>query len=117
MTRQVGSNHDRAVRTPGERPASRLPDRPRPTVDPRALDAPASGGQAKEASRRLVVDLNKRSAADLAWLVEAEETNRTVIVNRAIQVFAMLMEAQYQGRSVALVDNGTGDGQFVRLVL
>ena len=65
--------------------------------------------------KRLVVELNKRSSADLAWLVETEELNKTTIVNRAIQVYATVIEAQLKGRSIAIVDTETGEGETIRI--
>ena len=57
-----------------------------------------------EPPRRLVVELGRRAAADLAWLVESEEVNKTTVVNRAIQVYRLLMEAQRNGGEVRVSD-------------
>src|SRR4051812_38629041 len=39
---------------------------------------------------RLVAELNRRASEDLDYLTELEELNRTIVVNRAIQIYAML---------------------------
>lgn len=57
-----------------------------------------------EVPRRLVVEMGRRAAADVAWLVEEEEVNKTTIVNRAIQVYRLLMEAQKNGGSIMVDD-------------
>jgi hypothetical protein len=84
-----------------ERPATtehesiEQPGRKRPT--------PSTDGGG-EAPRRLVVELNKRPAQDLQWLVDSEELNKTTIVNRALQVYKHIVELQQRGGSVLLED-------------
>jgi hypothetical protein len=56
---------------------------------------------------RLVVELNGRTQDALAWLVEADELNKTTITNRAIAVYRELRERQIAGRKV-LVENDHG---------
>jgi len=67
-----------------------------------------------EIPRRLVVELSRRTAADLAWLVEEEEMNKTTIVNRAVQIYHMIVEAQRNGRGLCLED---AEGRTERLVI
>lgn len=57
--------------------------------------------------RRLVVELNARTAATLAELVDEEELNKTTIVNRAVQVYALLSRAQRDGAALRIA---TADG-------
>ncbi|MBB3082940.1 hypothetical protein [Geodermatophilus sabuli] len=59
---------------------------------------------APEAPRRLVVELGRKTAEDLAWLVEADNLNKTTVVNRAVQVLRRVMEAQHHGGSVTIED-------------
>jgi hypothetical protein len=64
-----------------------------------------------------VVELSRRNAADLAWLVETEELNKTTIVNRAISVYKMLIEAQEQGRRLLIDDpDEKGVAERIRIV-
>jgi len=53
-----------------------------------------------ETRKRLVIDLTRRSRADLAWLVETEEMNKTTVCNRAIQVYKLIIETQERGGNV-----------------
>ncbi|WP_199423075.1 hypothetical protein [Actinotalea solisilvae] len=76
---------------------------------PLALASRHGGDGAAEAPRRLVVELNRRAATDLAWLVESEEVNKTTVVNRALQVYRLLVEAQRNGGSVTLLDPAHGE--------
>lgn len=59
-----------------------------------------------EIARRLVVELTKKSASDLGWLLGTEELNKTTLVNRAIQVYRMVIEAQRDGRTLYFEDPG-----------
>jgi hypothetical protein len=58
-------------------------------------------------SRQLVTDLNSQTAEDLEYLVMLEIINPTTVVNRAIQIYAMLRRAQENGGEI-LVSLGTG---------
>ena len=68
-----------------------------------------------EVPRRLVVELNRRTAADLAWLVEEEEMNKTTLVNRAVQLYRIIVDAQRRGVSVNFED--AAQGKTERLVI
>ena len=63
---------------------------------------------AQEPPRRLVVELGRKAAEDLAWLVEADNLNKTTVVNRAVQVLRRIMEAQYNGGGVTIDDPARG---------
>jgi hypothetical protein len=65
---------------------------------------------------RLTVELGRNARADLAWLVEQEELNRTTIVNRAIQVYRLVVDAQLNGRHLYIGDVESGKAQEVRIV-
>jgi len=69
-----------------------------------------------EAPRRLVAELNRRSAQDLAWLMEEEELNKTTIVNRALQVYKRVIELQARGGSVLLDDPSRGTQERLLIV-
>ena len=62
-----------------------------------------------EFQRRLVVELGRQAAGDLAWLVEETEVNKTTVVNRAVQVYRLLIEAQNNGGSIMISDPTRGD--------
>lgn len=62
-----------------------------------------------EFQRRLVVELGRQAAGDLAWLVEETEVNKTTVVNRAVQVYRLLIEAQNNGGSIMISDPARGD--------
>ena len=64
-----------------------------------------------EVKGRLVVELTSRSAADLAWLVESEELNKTTLVNRALQLYKLVVEAQRGGAQIQLLDDAAGTVQ------
>jgi hypothetical protein len=51
---------------------------------------------------RLALDLTQRSRADLAWLMDSEDLNKTAIVHRAIQLYRLAREAQIGGGSVTI---------------
>lgn len=73
--------------------------------------------RAPEAPRRLVVELGRKAAEDLAWLVEADDhLNKTTVVNRAVQVLRRVMEAQYHGGSVTIEDPVRGKTETVLIV-
>jgi hypothetical protein len=70
---------------------------------------PESKERPVDRPRRLVVELGRRAAADLGWLVEEEEVNKTTVVNRAIQVYRLLIETQRNGGSIIVSDPKRGD--------
>lgn len=67
------------------------------------------------ARQRLVVELSTRTAADLAWLVDAEQMNKTTIVNRAVQTFRLLAEIQGDGGTIEIRE--AGNARTIRLRL
>lgn len=84
-----------------ERPATTEPEATQQPGRKRPTPSTDGGG---EAPRRLVVELNKRPAQDLQWLVDSEGTNKTTIVNRALQVYKHVVELQQRGGAVLLED-------------
>jgi len=77
---------------------------------PIALAATSENQEEKVArSKRLVIELGRRASADLAWLVEEQEVNKTTVVNRAIQVYRLLIETQRNGGSITVSDPIHGD--------
>jgi hypothetical protein len=73
--------------------------------------APTPSDQKEKATRpkRLVIELGRHASADLSWLVEEQEVNKTTAVNRAIQVYRLLIETQKNGGSITLSDPVHGD--------
>jgi hypothetical protein len=65
----------------------------------------------QEPPRRLVVELGRKAAEDLAWLVEADNLNKTTVVNRAVQVLRRVMEAQHNGGGITIDDPERGKPQ------
>jgi hypothetical protein len=65
---------------------------------------------------RLVVELNQKSAALLDELVELEELNKTTVVNRAIQVYAILRKAEEAGGQVLISEDGDSEPHRVRFI-
>ena len=57
-----------------------------------------------EVARRLVVELSPRGANDVAWLMNEEQLNKTTLVNRAVQVYRAVMEAQAEGKRLMIAD-------------
>ena len=68
------------------------------------------------APKRLVIELTQRAAADLAWLIEMEELNKTNVVNRAIQVYKRVIEAQANGGALVIDDPKRGEPQRVVVI-
>lgn len=54
--------------------------------------------------KRLVVELHDRVAEILDDRVTRESLNKTTIVNRAVQVYGFLADAQDEGRAVFVQD-------------
>jgi hypothetical protein len=67
-------------------------------------EAATSAEMTVEVSKRLVVELTKRASQDMSWLIAEEEANKTTIVNRALQVYKMVVEAQRAGDRVMIGD-------------
>ena len=85
-----------------------------PTPTPTLNTAPIA--QAETEPRRLVVELNRRSAADLAWLTVEEELNKTTVVNRALQAYRILVEAAREGKSLLLEDPNSDTYERLRFL-
>lgn len=63
-------------------------------------------------TRRLIVELGEKSQADLECLVLSEGTNKTTVVNRAIQLFKLIREVEERGGSVELDDPQRGKARL-----
>jgi hypothetical protein len=60
-----------------------------------------------KAKPKLAVETNDKTDADLRWLIENEEPtedgqplNETTIVNRAVQMYAVMMRARQEGKDI-----------------
>ena len=62
-----------------------------------------------ETPKRLVVELGRRANADLLWAVDEVESNKTTVVNRALQVYRLILEAQANGGTVTVDDPKRGN--------
>jgi hypothetical protein len=85
------------------------PDRDGPVIDDE---------QDLEVARRLVVDLTRKSAQDVGWLLKNEEgdTNKTTVVNRALQVYRAVMEAQASGRRIMFAKPDGSDAEVIWII-
>ena len=95
-----------------------MPAKPKTLAEPRPQGPrvkPVPPVPRTEPPRRLVVELTRAAAADLARFVEEEDANKTTIVNRALAVYAAVRSAQEEGGKVLLRDGKTGD--LMQLVL
>lgn len=88
-----------------------MPSKSQTGVNTQVAEEPAV-----EVSKRLVVELTKRAANDLGWLVDEEEANKTTLVNRAVQVYKMVVEAQRNGRRVMFANPDGTDAQVLYVV-
>lgn len=66
--------------------------------------------------KRLVIELTKRASEDLGWLVELEESNKTTVVNRALQVYRMIIEAQQRGQQLIITNRDDSKAQALYIV-
>lgn len=66
---------------------------------PAAAAEPERAGHGRQ---RLVVELNRETAAELEALVETEGYNKTSIVNRALQMYAFLRRVERDGGQVSI---------------
>jgi hypothetical protein len=79
--------------------------------------APATDAAPRTPNRsRLVVELNRATAADLDELVELEELNKTTITNRALQLYAMLRKVQRDGGQILLQDAGAKEPERIHFL-
>ena len=65
-------------------------------------DASAVTPRQEERRQRLVVELSTAAAEELQYLTDREELNKTTIVNRALQVYAILRRAEDEGSKVLI---------------
>jgi hypothetical protein len=84
--------------------------RPRPE-----RSAPEAKGEVAPTRRpdrtRLVVELNRATAADLDDLMELEDLNKTTLVNRALQMYAFLRKAERDGGQIFVQEAGESAAQ------
>jgi hypothetical protein len=76
----------------------------------------ADGREAAHAPRRLVVELNGQSAKDLRDLVSLEELNKTTIVNRALQLYALVRKLEREGGGLYLRERDSTELQRLLLL-
>lgn len=86
----------------------------RTLAEPRPEEASVAPDPGMEPNRRLVVELTRASAADLARFVSEEDVNKTTIVNRALAVYRTIRAAEKEGGKVLIRDSS---GEMLRLVL
>lgn len=67
-------------------------------------------------TRKLVITLNPKSAGDLDWLADAEHVSMTVITNRALRAYRLLVEAQNAGASIAIQHPGADRTETLHLL-
>lgn len=72
--------------------------------DPNPRKTSEEDDESTEIVRRLVVELNRKSSSDLAWLTEYESLTKTTVVNRAIQVYKMVVELQSRDGRIIIDD-------------
>jgi hypothetical protein len=87
-----------------------------PTKTKTGTDVQVAEDSTSEVAKRLVVELTTRAAQDMAWLVDEEEANKTTLVNRAVQVYKMVVEAQRRGRRVMIGNPDGTDAQVIYVV-
>jgi hypothetical protein len=73
-------------------------------------------GSDGEAPRRLVVELGAQAAADLTELVRSEDLNKTTLVNKAIQLYAILRNHEREGGRILLQESETKEVQRLLLL-
>ncbi|HST80868.1 MAG TPA: hypothetical protein VLL08_03890 [Kineosporiaceae bacterium] len=83
--------------------------------------APEPNGEAAPTRRpdgrtRLVVELNRATAADLDDLVALEDLNKTTLVNRALQMYAILRKAERDGGQILIQEAGESAPQRIRFL-
>jgi hypothetical protein len=76
----------------------------------------ADGREPADAPRRLVVELNGQSANELRDLVHLEELNKTTIVNRALQLYALVRKLERAGGGLYLRERDSAELQRLLLL-
>jgi hypothetical protein len=71
---------------------------------------------AGESRTRLVVQLTQPSANALTDLVQLEQLNKTTIVNKALQLYALLRKADLAGGEIQLLEPGDVTPQRLRFI-
>lgn len=69
-----------------------------------------------EAPRRLVVELGGQNANELADLVNLEDLNKTTIVNRAIQLYALVRKLEREGGRLYMQERDSKELQRLLLL-
>ena len=87
---------------------------PRRTLTLLTEDPPPIGAPKEPA--RLLVELGANAGADLTSLVEREGLNKTTIVNRAIQVYKLVSDAQLRGENLYVGTLADGTAKEVRIM-
>jgi hypothetical protein len=79
-------------------------------------DAPRPERRPDEGKQRLVVELSAANAAELQTLTEREGLNKTMIVNRALQLYALLSKVQEDGGEILLKEPHDAVPQRIRFL-
>jgi hypothetical protein len=79
-------------------------------------ETPAPTLRRAESRSRLVVELTRATTVELDDLVEIEELNKTTIVNRALQLYALLRKAERDGGQILLLEAGESAPQRIRFL-
>ena len=83
---------------------------------PSTSTADAGRADQEEVPRRLVVEMSRQSAQDLGEMVTVEELNKTTVINRAIQLYALVRRTLNDGGKVYIQEPGSDEIQRIRLL-
>jgi hypothetical protein len=67
------------------------------------------------ASTRITVNLNAKSTKALDRCAEIEQDSKTVVVNRALQIYEWILEEKIKGNQLAILDANGGTLHVVKI--